>query len=452
MSCSNNTNSQEQSNRIKELENRLQKLESINSNTEEVDTQNIFNKYAEGNIQIEEICVSSMFGDDKSVKPNQFSWTANSNLFSNISEIYIDDESAIGTSLSTTYNKWSNYTNGRIKIEKNYGEMTRREIENVYGTDDDITFEADIIDFEYNDGILILSISNPFSPTKSIRYDHDQRTVICITPYENDVITSNDVSDGYEGADRTGYERVHEVKLEIGSLAHIKQEFEDNSITQEGEFFIDSDGDAFKWNGTDYEWVQYRDQHTRKDIANVRWKRPYTLFDLTTDEPIFPVNVDGILIYKIYYTSNENPSPKYGEFTLSQLENHLYYKFKNEENCITFLNGGAEKKDVAQEKRKEGEGRYKVRSKFPIIESIKDYKCSWCNEEFELIDAFKQPIGTYSSSDIYRLKNDEYQMNELEDLLELIQNEDESADGMNYTYSISFTSHFYCSRRCATNR
>ena len=81
-----------------------------------------------------------------------------------------------------------------------------------------------------------------------------------------------------------------------------------------------------------------RDPDDRKDFANVYWKKQYTLFDLITDEPIFPVNVNGTPIYKIYYSSNEDPNPYYKEFTAEQLENHLFYKFKTKENCMVFCN------------------------------------------------------------------------------------------------------------------
>ena len=70
-----------------------------------------------------------------------------------------------------------------------------------------------------------------------------------------------------------------------------------------------------------------------KDFANVYWESPYTLFDLLTDEPIFPDFEDRRKIYKIYYSSNENPQVFYDEFTVHGLQNHLYYKFKNRENC-----------------------------------------------------------------------------------------------------------------------
>ena len=238
----------------------------------------------------------------------------------------------------------------------------------------------------------------------------------------------------------------------VGSLAHIKQEFKNSSFTQEGEFFIGSDGEAWKWNGIDYVWVQYRDQKTRKDIANVKWKQPYTLFDLTTDEPIFPVNVNGTLIYKIYYTSNEKPTPKYGEFTVGQLENHPYYKFKNKVNCITFLNGETKKREESEEKSKEREGRNKIRSKFPLCNMV-TAKCSWCNDEFEQIEAFKHPRGTYNSSDIYKLKDSSYELNYLESIYELIQNGDE--DGANsklFGYDLVFGLSCYCSRKCANHQ
>lgn len=74
----------------------------------------------------------------------------------------------------------------------------------------------------------------------------------------------------------------------------------------------------------------------RKDIANVFWKRKFTLFDLITDEPIFPVNKNDQKIYEIYYSSNEDPNPHKGAFTETQLENHFYYKFKNKSSCMQF--------------------------------------------------------------------------------------------------------------------
>ena len=79
-----------------------------------------------------------------------------------------------------------------------------------------------------------------------------------------------------------------------------------------------------------------RDPDSRKDFANVYWKSEYTLFDKATDEPIFPINKNEVLVYQIYYSSNENPKPFYGEFTEGELERHLFYKFKNKENCMLF--------------------------------------------------------------------------------------------------------------------
>jgi len=80
-----------------------------------------------------------------------------------------------------------------------------------------------------------------------------------------------------------------------------------------------------------------RSPEPKLDVANVFWKKEYTLFDLITDEPIFPISKGGKTIYQIYYSSNEDPIPHYGEFTSEQLENHLFFKFKNKENCIKFL-------------------------------------------------------------------------------------------------------------------
>ena len=48
---------------------------------------------------------------------------------------------------------------------------------------------------------------------------------------------------------------------------------------------------------------------------------------------IFPDFEKCRKIYKIYYSSNENPQIFYDEFTIEQLQNHLFYKFKTKENC-----------------------------------------------------------------------------------------------------------------------
>ena len=79
-----------------------------------------------------------------------------------------------------------------------------------------------------------------------------------------------------------------------------------------------------------------RNPDTSLDVANVFWNKKYTLFDYITDEPIFPLKKGGKIVYQIYYSSNEDPTPHFGEFTPEQLEKHLFYKFKNKQNCIKF--------------------------------------------------------------------------------------------------------------------
>lgn len=81
-----------------------------------------------------------------------------------------------------------------------------------------------------------------------------------------------------------------------------------------------------------------RSPEKRLDYANVYWRRQYTLFDLITDEPIFPIQRGNTKVYHIYYSSHEDPRPFFGEFTAEELENHLFYKFKNKENCMRFVN------------------------------------------------------------------------------------------------------------------
>jgi hypothetical protein len=79
-----------------------------------------------------------------------------------------------------------------------------------------------------------------------------------------------------------------------------------------------------------------RDPDPRKDYANVFWKQEYTLFDLITDKPIKYTIINGEKVFEIYYSSNENPVPLKGYFTADELENHLYYKFKNKRTCKKF--------------------------------------------------------------------------------------------------------------------
>jgi len=93
-----------------------------------------------------------------------------------------------------------------------------------------------------------------------------------------------------------------------------------------------------------------RDPDSRKDYANVFWKRKYTLFDLITDEPIFPVIEKGVKVYKIYYSSNEDPNPHQGSFSEEQLENLLYYKFSDESTCLEFCNSKKQQSKINAEK------------------------------------------------------------------------------------------------------
>jgi serine/threonine protein kinase len=75
----------------------------------------------------------------------------------------------------------------------------------------------------------------------------------------------------------------------------------------------------------------------RQGSQNVFFDKNYTLFDQSRpDLPIFPVNKNGEIVYQIYYSSNEDPRPYFGEFTTSQMESHLFYKFKNIETCQEF--------------------------------------------------------------------------------------------------------------------
>jgi hypothetical protein len=83
-----------------------------------------------------------------------------------------------------------------------------------------------------------------------------------------------------------------------------------------------------------------RDISQKKDEANVFYKSHYTLFDLYTDEPIFP---DSKGIYHIYYASNEEKFPRKISITAKELESFGFYKFKNLENCSKWCSESKQK-------------------------------------------------------------------------------------------------------------
>ena len=80
-----------------------------------------------------------------------------------------------------------------------------------------------------------------------------------------------------------------------------------------------------------------RDPQPRKDYANVFYKPQYTLFDLLTDEPIFP---DENGIYTIYCATNERKIPAKLVGNGERLSGKICYKFKNLENCQKWCEQG----------------------------------------------------------------------------------------------------------------
>ena len=83
-----------------------------------------------------------------------------------------------------------------------------------------------------------------------------------------------------------------------------------------------------------------RDPDSRKDYANLFYKTQYTLFDLLTDEPIFP---DKNNIYHIYYATNKK-KPKDFNGTADQLSRLQGYKFTGLRSCMRWCNGFKPKK------------------------------------------------------------------------------------------------------------
>lgn len=129
-----------------------------------------------------------------------------------------------------------------------------------------------------------------------------------------------------------------------------------------------------------------RDPDSRKDFANVFYKPQYTLFDLWSDEPIFPSS-DGN--YYIYYATNENKTPKRFVGTSSELSNITVYKFKNFQNCDNWCKGiqyTKNKTGLSTKSAKnmtnssKGSNNTKNTAKNPYYDRI----CDWCNKSYFL--------------------------------------------------------------------
>jgi hypothetical protein len=79
-----------------------------------------------------------------------------------------------------------------------------------------------------------------------------------------------------------------------------------------------------------------RNPDTRKDYVNVMYNSKYTLFDLWSDEPIYP-NSEGV--YSIYTATNEDKTPHLLIGKAADLEWSITYKFKNRSNCQNWCDG-----------------------------------------------------------------------------------------------------------------
>lgn len=79
-----------------------------------------------------------------------------------------------------------------------------------------------------------------------------------------------------------------------------------------------------------------RSPETRKDHANVFYDPKYTLFDLFSDEPIFPNNSGE---YDVILSSNENKKPQRYFGNGIELSKLMMYKFKNTENHQRWARG-----------------------------------------------------------------------------------------------------------------
>jgi hypothetical protein len=121
----------------------------------------------------------------------------------------------------------------------------------------------------------------------------------------------------------------------ISNFQERPSEFENEIETLPPRNSFEPDIDSEKKPVEDLEFENLNEQNIRldprdKETANVFFNPDYTLFDLISNEPIFP-NKDGV--YDIYFASNEEPTPKKYSGTGINLSNLLMYKFSSYENC-----------------------------------------------------------------------------------------------------------------------
>jgi len=81
--------------------------------------------------------------------------------------------------------------------------------------------------------------------------------------------------------------------------------------------------------------------HTKERcrLQNLNWSSKYTLGDLYDNKFIFPKKVKGKEVYKIYYCTEFDRTPRKGKFTSEELEKMKVYKFKKRSHAKLFLKG-----------------------------------------------------------------------------------------------------------------
>lgn len=143
-------------------------------------------------------------------------------------------------------------------------------------------------------------------------------------------------------------------------------------------------------NGNNQTWEEIKspikiNPNPKGGSQNVFFDKNYTLFDQKTNEPIYPINKNGTIVYQIYYSSNEDPKPYPGEFTPEKLESHLYYKFKNYNNCKNWCDEvELNKKQNSKNNNNSSINSNPIKSSNNVAgvdesEMIKQYKCKCCN-------------------------------------------------------------------------
>lgn len=219
--------------------------------------------------------------------------------------------------VSWTVNSTVYKQNGKLTWEIIEGKI---QVEYIYKSSDGISSnEKEILVFDEKRNLII--------------DDNDNRTiynpVILKTVYDKNESSQNN-SDEY-GEEMDYNDEREQAEYESNQAYYNSKEYKESTRESEPK------NSKIEETETLYKTAITRSPEPRKDIANVFWKKEYTLFDKLTDEPIFPYKNNGLLVYKIYCSTNESLIAEYVELSPEQLQKKIAYKFLNFENCNKWI-------------------------------------------------------------------------------------------------------------------